>query len=59
MEDTDEADDEYYDRTDMLHYDCRVGDEGPEIVGLEARIALEMLEKGFLIGVIIGIYFHQ
>jgi hypothetical protein len=54
-----EADDEDYDGADVLDYDCRVCDERPEIVRLEAGIALEMFEEGILIGVIIWVYFHQ
>jgi hypothetical protein len=39
----------------MLQYDCGVGNKRPEIVGLESRIALEVLEKGSLIGIVIRI----
>lgn len=38
----------------MLQDDGRVGDEGPEVVGLEARVALEVLEKGGLVRVVVG-----
>lgn len=40
----------------MLYDDCRVCDERPEIVGLQAGIALEVFEEGFLVGVIIRVY---
>ena len=43
----------------MLDYDRRVCHQGPEIVRLEARIALEVFEESFLIGVIIRVYFNQ
>jgi hypothetical protein len=56
LEDTDEADDEDYDAADVLDYDGGVYDEGPEIVGLEARIALEVFEEGVLVSVVIWIY---
>jgi hypothetical protein len=39
----------------VLQDDGRVGDEGPEVVGLKARIALEVLEKGGSVGVVVGI----
>lgn len=39
----------------MLDYDCGIGDEGPEVVRLELRIALKVLEECLLIGVIVWI----
>jgi hypothetical protein len=43
LKDANEADDENYDRADMLDYDCGICNEGPEVIGLKARIALEVL----------------
>ena len=40
----------------MLDYDGGIGDQGPEVVWQKAGIALQMLEEGWRIGVIIGIY---
>lgn len=40
----------------MLDYDSGVGYQGPEVVGLEARVALEVLEECRLVGVVVGIY---
>jgi len=39
----------------VLHYYRAVGDEGPEVVGLEARVALEALEEGGLVGIVVGV----
>lgn len=39
----------------MLEDNGRVGDEGPEVVRLQARVALEVLEKGCLVGVIVRV----
>lgn len=46
---------EYDDGTDVLDNDGRVSDEGPEVVGFQARIALEVLEECRLVGVVVGI----
>lgn len=54
LEDADEADDEDDDGADVLQDDGRVGDEGPKVVGLEARVALEVFEKGGLVRVVVG-----
>lgn len=51
----DEAYHEDYDSAYMLDNDGRVGDQRPEVVGFQARIALEVLEEGGLVSVIIGI----
>jgi len=56
LEDADEADDEDDDGADVLDDDGGVGDQGPEVVGLEARVALEVLEEGGLVGVVVGVY---
>lgn len=40
LKDAYKAGNEYYDGTDMLNDDSRVGDQRPELVGLEAWIAL-------------------
>lgn len=40
----------------MLYNDGRVGDEGPEIVGLHSRVALEIFKECRLISVVVGIY---
>ena len=55
LEDGDEADDEDDDGAHLLDDDGGVGDEGPEVVGLEARVALELFEKGGLVSVVVGI----
>lgn len=39
----------------MLHDDSGVGDQGPEVIGLQARVSLEVFEKGRLVGVIVRI----
>lgn len=39
----------------MLHDDRRVGHKGPEVIGLKPRVALQMGEECWWIGVIIGI----
>lgn len=52
------ADEAYHEDDDsahMLDNDGRVGDQGPEVVGFQARIALEVLEEGGLVSVVIGI----
>lgn len=41
----------------MLDYDRGVCYQRPEIVWLEARISLEMLEEGSLVGVIVRVYY--
>lgn len=51
-----EEDDEDDDGADVLQDDGRVGDEGPEIVRLEPRVALQVLEKSSLIGVVVRVY---
>lgn len=45
MDDPDEAADEDRDGADVLHYDGGLGDERPEVVGEEPRIALEVREE--------------
>lgn len=40
----------------MLDDDCGVCNEWPEFIGLEARIALEVVQECFFVGVIIRIY---
>lgn len=55
LNDSDESNDEDYDGADMLDDDGRVGDERPEIVGLEARVSLKLLEESGLIGVVVGV----
>jgi hypothetical protein len=40
----------------MLDYNCRICYEGPEIIKLEAGIALQVFKEGFLICVVIWIY---
>ena len=44
------------DRANMLYNDRRVGDEWPKVVGSQARVTLKMVEEGFGIGVVVGIY---
>lgn len=39
----------------MLQDDGRVGDEGPKVVGLETRVALQVLEKRGLVCVVVGV----
>ena len=39
----------------MLHDDGRVGDEGPKVIRSHARVSLEVLEEGRLVGVIVGV----
>lgn len=56
LEYADEADDEDDDGTDVLHDDGGVGDQGPELVGLKARVELELLEEGRLVGVVVGVW---
>lgn len=55
-EDTDEADYEDDDTANMLDDDRAVSDEGPEVVGLQAGITLEVFEEGILIGVIVWVF---
>lgn len=50
-----EAYHEDYDSAHMLYNDSRVGDQGPEVVGFQAGIALEVLEERGLVSVVIGI----
>jgi hypothetical protein len=40
----------------VLDYHGRVGDERPEVIGLQSGISLEVLEEGFLISIIIWIF---
>ena len=54
-EDSDEGDDEDDDGANLLDNDGSVGDEGPKCVWLEAGIALELLEEGGLVGVVVGV----
>lgn len=53
--DTDEADHEDDDGADVLDDDGRVSDQGPEVVGFQARIPLQVLEKGRLVGVVVRV----
>lgn len=39
----------------MLHYDGRVGDQWPEFVGLQSRVALEVVEEGLFVGVVVRV----
>lgn len=39
----------------MLHDDGRIGDEGPEVIGLKAWVPLQMGEESWWVGVIIGV----
>jgi hypothetical protein len=39
----------------VLHDDGRVGHQGPEVVGADAGVALEVLEEGGLVGVVVGV----
>jgi hypothetical protein len=55
LEDADEGHDEKDDGADMLNDHSRVRHERPEEVRLEAGIALQLLEKRRLIGVVIRI----
>jgi hypothetical protein len=46
----------------VLYDDGRIGDQGPEVVGPNTRVALEVFEKGSLVGVVIGVclnYHHD
>ena len=53
--DGDEAADEDEHGADVLDDDGGVGDERPELVGLEARVALEVVEEGGFVGVVVGV----
>ncbi|TPX10623.1 uncharacterized protein E0L32_008357, partial [Thyridium curvatum] len=55
LEDADEAHDEDDDGADVLHDDGEVGDQGPELVRLQARVPLQVLEKGGLVCVVVRI----
>ena len=55
LENGDEGDDEDYDGADVLHYDSRVGYEGPKVVGLEAGVSLELFEECRLVCIVVGI----
>jgi len=48
-----EAADEDDDGADLLDDDRGVGDERPEVVRLQARVALEVVEKGLFVGVVV------
>lgn len=39
----------------MLEYDGGVGNEGPEVVGLETGVALEVLEERHLVSVVVRV----
>lgn len=55
MEDADEAADEDGDGADVLHYDGGVGYQGPEVVGEETGVALEVGEEGGGVGVVVWV----
>jgi hypothetical protein len=40
----------------VLDDNGRVGHEGPKLVGLQARVALEVVEERLLIGVVVRNY---
>ena len=52
---SDKTADEDCDGADLLDDDGGVCDEGPEVVGLQAGIALEVFEEGGVVGVVIRI----
>lgn len=56
MKDADEAADENDDRADVLDNHRGVGNQGPEVVRLEAGVALQVIEEGFFVGVVVRIY---
>jgi hypothetical protein len=39
----------------VLDDDCRVGDQGPKVVGPDSGVPLEVLKKGGLVGVVVGV----
>jgi hypothetical protein len=55
MVDAHKADHKYAYRADMLYNDGRICDQGPEVVRLEPGVALEVLEEGPLVGIIVRI----
>lgn len=55
LDDTDETADEDNDGTNMLHDDCRISHQRPEIIRANTWVPLEMIEKGFCVGVIIRV----
>lgn len=55
MEDAHEADDEEDDGAHVLQNHRRVGHQRPEVVGLEPRVSLQVLEKRSLIGIVVRI----
>jgi hypothetical protein len=55
----DEAAAEHGHRGKVLHDDGRVGHERPELVGLEAGVALEVVEERLLVRVVVGDCVYQ
>ena len=53
---TNKTEDEDDDGAHLLDDDCRIGDERPEVVGLDPWVALETLEKRGLVGIVVWIY---
>jgi hypothetical protein len=56
LEDASEAANEYCDTAYMLHDYCGVGDQSPELVGLETWISLEMVEECVFISVVVRVF---
>lgn len=54
-ENADEADDKDDDGADVLDDDGGIGNQRPEIIWLETRVALEVLEEGRLVGVVVWV----
>jgi hypothetical protein len=55
LEDPNETDHEYDDGADVLDDDGGIGDQRPKFVGLQARVPLQVLEEGGLIGIVIRV----